>query len=184
MVRPNLYIGSKVIIWKHKCEWDDDVVQFMVPQLAILHERSQDTMSADGYGENYGALYLKPDGTASHFQWWAEGEECVVVNNDLAANQDFIYANRGLLELSEGGDDPEDEEEDEPDEDEEAISGKLLRSFVYNVDRAEMVKVAKRFNVEHNGVKHRELGIALIVRLPLNAIEALIDGEDLPDDIL
>lgn len=113
MVRPNLYIGSKVTAWKHKCGWSDAVVQFMIPQTAILHERSGDTMSEDGYGEHYGALLLNPDGTASHFQWWFEGEECVVINNDLAANQDFIYANRGLLELSEDGDEPEEDEEDD-----------------------------------------------------------------------
>lgn len=177
MVRPNLYIGSKVIAWKHKCEWDDDVVQFMVPQIAILHERSDDTLSEDGYGENYGALLLKPDGTASHFQWWFEGEECVVINNDLAANQDFIYANRHLLELSEDGDEPEDEPEDE-----EFVSGKLLRSFMYNVDRAEMVKVAKRFKIEYSGLPHNSLALALIARLPLTTIEALIDGEAVPDD--
>lgn len=181
MVREKLYIGSKVVIWKHKYGWDDDVVKFMVPQTAILHVRSDDTLSEDGYGENYGALYLNADGTASHFQWWAEGEECVVINNDLAANQDFIYANRHLLELSEDGDEPE--EDDEPDEEElDDESFAFHKMFTYNVDRDEMVKVAQKYGVEHKGVKHAALGTALIERLPKSYIEALIDGEDLPDD--
>jgi hypothetical protein len=113
MVREKLYIGSKVIVWKNKNTWDDDAVQFMVPQTAILFERDRDTLSDDGYGEHYGVLFLNDDGSASHFEWWVEGDECVLVDNELIANQDFIYANRGLLETCDGEDEP-----DEPDEDE------------------------------------------------------------------
>jgi hypothetical protein len=178
MVREKLYIGSKVIIWKNKSEWDDDVVQFMVPQTAILFERDHDTMSEDGYGENYGALYLNADGTASHFQWWAEGEECVLVDNDLIANQDFVYANRHLLETCDGEDEPEDEDEEEL----PRSFAATVSSFVYNVPRKEMVVVAKKHGVESKGIKHRPLAELLVRKLPAKTIEALIDGEDLPDD--
>lgn len=180
MVRPNLYIGSKVIIWKNKSEWDDDVVQFMVPQTAILFERSRDTMSEDGRDDHYGALYLKADGTASHFQWWAEGAECVLVDNNLAANQDFIYANRGLLETCDGEDEPEDEEE----EDMPRSFSATVSAFVYNVTRKEMVVVAKKHGVETKGIKHRPLAELLVRKLPVKIIEALIDGDELPDDTI
>lgn len=181
MVRPNLYVGSKVVVWKKASEWDDDVVQYMIPQTAILFERDRETLSQDGWDDQYGVLFLNADGTASHFQWWVEGSECVLVDNDLAANQDFVYANRGLLEEDE---DDEEDDEEEPGEDEDFVSGKLLRSFMYNVDRAEMVKIAKRFKIAYSGLPHNSLALALIARLPLTAIEALIDGEEVPDDIL
>lgn len=179
MVRPNLYVGSKVRVWSEKGGWDDEPVKVMETFVCILFERSRDTVSADGYGENYGFMKLNPDGTADCVQWWVEGEECTVINNDLAANQDFIYANRDLFEGHPDADDDEDDEEEEAHErDEEDELFQRLKRFVYNVERSEMVTVAKKLGIAHEGVDHRALGIALMVRLTPTQINALCDGED------
>lgn len=182
MVRPNLYIGSKVRVWSEKGGWDDEPVKVMETFVAILFERNRNTISEDGYGDQFGFMKLNPEGTASNLGWWVDGEECTVIDNDLAANQDFIYANRGLFERHpDADDDEEDEEEVAHERDEEDELFQRLKAFVYNVERSEMVTVAKKLGIPHEGVDHRALGIALMVRLNQTQINALMDGEDFED---
>lgn len=103
-----IYVGSKVRTWTEKGGWDDEPVKVMETSVGIVFERSR-------HHESFGLLVLNPDGTASHFQWWYDAAELRVIDNQLAANQDFVHANLDMLDSDEEPLDELDEEEDEDD---------------------------------------------------------------------
>lgn len=104
MARERFYVGSKVRVWKEKGGWDDEPVKVMETFVGILFEQGRGKQS-------FGIMVLNADGTYSHLQWWIDGAECTLINNDLIANQDFVFSHKEAFKH------PDEDEEDEPEDD-------------------------------------------------------------------